>query len=207
MKTRSAREDRHTGETKILVELDLDKKQNSHISIAEIPFFQHMLELFAKHSGISLRIEAQGDTHVDDHHTIEDIGICLGKAFKSALGDKRSIKRFGSSLMAMDGVLIRVVLDISGRPHLEYHLETPERRNKKTLKGMIKNFDISLVEHFFDSFVKHAFVTVHIDLLRKGKGDLHHIIEAVFKGFAKAVEEAISLTDDTSVPSTKGIIE
>lgn len=207
MKKRSAREERTTGETRISVELNLDKKGESLVAVKGIPFLQHMLDLFAKHSGLSLKISAEGDTQVDDHHTVEDLGICLGKAFKAALGDKKGIRRFGSSLMVMDEVLVRVVMDISGRPHLEYHLEDTLSKERQKISGMIKDFDIALVEHFFDSFAKHAFVTLHVELLRKGKGDLHHIVEAVFKGFAQAVRESVSFTGDDSVPSTKGVIE
>ena len=197
---------RKTRETDITIEMDLDAKGPYDIETG-IPFLNHMLELLAKHSGIKLIIKAKGDTEIDDHHTVEDIGIEFGKALKEALGDKKGITRYGDSNMAMDEVLVRVVIDISGRPHLEYHLEDPKTQTALKKEGLIKDFDVSLIDHFFDSLVKHSFITLHIDLLREGKGDLHHIIEAVFKGFAKALKKAVSLTGDDSVPSTKGVIE
>jgi imidazoleglycerol-phosphate dehydratase len=206
MKRRAAREERKTSETRITVELDLDRRGESRIRVRGIPFFQHMLELLAKHSGMTMKISAEGDTHVDDHHTVEDLGICFGKALKKALGDKAGINRYGSCHMVMDEVLVRAVADVSGRPHLEYHVEDPCAAPKKGARH-IRDFDIALVEHFFDAVVKHSFLTLHIDLVRAGKGDLHHIIEAVFKGFARALKEAVARTGDRSIPSTKGRIE
>ncbi|MCK5707143.1 MAG: imidazoleglycerol-phosphate dehydratase HisB [Candidatus Aureabacteria bacterium] len=207
MSKRTAKQVRKTKETDIVIELDLDKSGNYEIETG-IPFMNHMLELLAKHSGINMIIKAKGDTEIDDHHTVEDIGIEFGKTLKEALGDKKGITRYGTSLMIMDEVLVRVVIDISGRPKLVYDLNNPKAQIASKTKGLIKNFDVILIEHFFESLVSHSFITLHIDLLRANNdSDLHHIIEAVFKGFAKALGQAVSLTGDDSVPSTKGMIE
>ena len=205
MSGRKATQERVTGETEIAVELDLDSRTDYSVDTG-IPFMDHMLDLLARHGGFALKIKARGDTEVDDHHTVEDLGISLGKVLKEALGDKKGITRYGSSLMVMAEVLVRVVLDISGRPYFVYHLFEDKQISKK-IEGLIKDFDIRLIEHFFDSLVRHSFITLHIDLIRGDNSDLHHIIEAVFKGFAKALRQAVSLTGDDRVPSTKGVIE
>jgi imidazoleglycerol-phosphate dehydratase len=198
MTKRVAQKKRATKETDISLKLDLDRRGAYSVRTG-IPFFDHMLELFAKHSGIAMTLKAKGDTDVDYHHTVEDIAIVLGEALKDALGSKKGIQRYGSSHMVMDEVLVRVVLDISGRPYLVYNL--------KGVKGKIRDFDTRLVEHFFDTLVKRAFITLHIDILRGEDSDLHHILEAVFKGFAQALKSATALSGDGSVPSTKGVIE
>ena len=185
--------ERKTKETQIGIELDIDGRGNSSIS-TPVPFMNHMLELFTKHSLINLTLRVKGDVEVDEHHTVEDMGICLGEAFKKAMGSKVGIKRFSSISMPMDDALCDVALDFSGRPFLIFNV-----RFKKAKTG----FDFSLLEDFFRAFVFNAGLNLHINM-RYGKNN-HHITESIFKGLARAILEALSIDKRIKgVPSTKG---
>lgn len=186
---------RNTSETKIKVSINLDGKGSYHIDTG-IPFFDHMIQQIGRHALIDLDISCVGDLEIDFHHTVEDVGICLGQAFSKALGDKSGIKRFGDAYAPLDEALSRTVIDISGRPSLYY--------NVIFTKEKIGNFDSELIHEFFQGFVNHAFVTVHIDNL-KGENS-HHQAESIFKSFAVALREAIELDSRKKniIPSTKG---
>lgn len=185
---------RDTSETKIKVLINLDSPIEQPIETG-IGFLDHMLHLFAFHCNISLNITADGDLHIDPHHTTEDIGICLGQALKTALGDKKGINRYGSCLMPMDEALCQVALDISNRPHLEFNCSFPSSK--------CGDFDTELVEEFWNALANNAGLTIHISQLA-GK-NTHHIIEAVFKGFGQALKQAIRVNTD-KVPSSKGTL-
>jgi|GEM_PF-56561 len=186
---------RETLETTILVEVDLDGDGKGQISTG-IGFFDHMLTLFAKHAGLSLIIQAKGDLWIDDHHTVEDVGIALGQSLKQAFGDKVGIQRYGHAYVPMDETLVRTALDVSGRPFLVYEVEgLPEK---------VGQFDCQLIEEFWRAVTFNAGLTVHVDKLR-GK-NAHHILEAVFKSYAQALRDAARIVSDT-LPSTKGKIE
>ncbi len=208
MGNRSVVEKRVSKETNIVVEINLDEKnKKSSVQIKDIPFMEHMLDLFSLNAGFYIRIEAQGDIDIDYHHTVEDLGIVLGKAFNKALGSKKGIKRYSSILLPMDDVLVSAAIDISGRPYLDYNLKYVGLNGLPvTIKGMVGNFDIFLIEHFFTSFVNHSFITLHIDLIKKGSGDKHHIIEAVFKAFGRVLGDATKI-EGKNIPSTKGVVE
>jgi len=185
---------RKTTETDIQLEIDLDKSAGSKIATT-IPFFNHMLELFARHGFFKLVVKSKGDTQIDDHHLIEDLGICLGQSVGQALGKKIGINRYGSACVPMDECLCRVDLDISGRPYLIYKVKYERRK--------IGGFDPALVKEFFKAFTDHSGVTLHINLLYGNNG--HHIIEAVFKAFARALRDAVNLNANIDgVLSTKG---
>lgn len=185
---------RKTKETKIELKLNLDGGGKEQVE-TEIPFFDHMLSLFARHGLFDLSIKAEGDLAVDQHHTVEDVGICLGQAIKDSLGDKKGISRYGSSLLPMDEALVAVAVDISGRPHLSYDSEL--------LGQAIGDFDSRLVPEFLQALVNNAGLTVHIKLLA-GQNS-HHMIEAVFKGLGKALDTATTIDPRiTDIPSTKG---
>ena len=186
---------RKTKETDISISINLDKADNISIDTG-IPFFDHMLTSFAKHSGISLQIKAVGDIEIDFHHTIEDTGIVLGKVIKEALSDKKGITRFADASIPLDEALTRVVLDVSGRPFLHFNVIF-----NRTDDG--SNINPYLFEEFFRGLVNSAEITMHIDTIRGNNS--HHIIESIFKSFAKAFKEAITVTS-TQVPSTKGIL-
>jgi imidazoleglycerol-phosphate dehydratase len=186
---------RVTKETEVQVKLNLYGTGNILIS-SGIPFFDHMLTLFARHSFFDLELKAVGDVEVDFHHTVEDVGIVLGSAFKKALGDLRSIKRFGFFRVPMDEALAEVVCDISGRPNLIYNVALPQAK--------VGEFDTELIESFFKGFVDHAGITLHISLLY-GR-NLHHCIEAIFKAFSKALSMAVEKEIRYDVPSTKGVL-
>jgi len=192
---RRARVARETLETNVLVELDLDGDGSSQINTG-VGFLDHMLTLFTKHAGLSLMVQAKGDTWIDDHHTVEDVGITLGQALKQAFGDKIGLQRYGHAYVPMDEALVRTALDISGRPFLVYQV--------KGLTEKVGQFDCQLVEEFCRAVGFNAGLTVHIDKLR-GKNP-HHILEAVFKSYAQALRMAATITG-TSLPSTKGKIE
>jgi imidazoleglycerol-phosphate dehydratase len=195
MTSRSAQIVRETKETKIRVELDLDRPGAGRISTG-IGFFDHMLEQIARHGALRLTIEAQGDLHIDAHHTVEDVGITLGQAVAEAVGDKRGIQRFGHAYVPLDEALSRVVIDFSGRPSLLWQVAFK--------RAMIGEFDVDLVHEFFQGFVNHAHVTLHVDNLR---GDnAHHQCETVFKAFARALRMSLQLDPASAeaVPSTKG---
>jgi imidazoleglycerol-phosphate dehydratase len=195
-KHRKAEISRKTKETDVLLKLDLDGT-GAHSIKTGIPFFDHMLSLMAYHSRIDLTIKAKGDIGVDAHHTVEDVGICLGDGLRKALGDSKGIVRYGMSLLPMDETLASVALDLSKRPCLVYHM--------KMKRGKIGTFDLELVEEFFLAFCNHAGMTLHINLLY-GRNS-HHMVEAVFKGFGRALREAVSFDRrPTDIPSTKGML-
>ena len=192
---RTAEVQRNTKETQIRVRLNLDGTGVAKLATG-IPFLEHMLDQVARHGMIDLDIEAKGDLHIDAHHTVEDIGITLGQAFVKAIGDKTGIRRFGHAYVPLDEALSRVVIDFSGRPGLSY--------NVKFTRALIGEFDADLVHEFFQGFVNHAQVTLHIDNLR---GDnAHHQCETMFKAFARALRMAAEpdARAQGSVPSTKG---
>ena len=186
---------RQTAETRIEVALDLDGSGRSELSTG-IGFFDHMLDQIARHGALDLKVQAAGDLHIDGHHTVEDVGITLGQAFLSAIGDKRGIRRYGHAYVPLDEALSRVVIDISGRPGLE--LDAPFTRDR------IGGFDTELVREFFQGFVNHAGVTLHIDVL-KGR-NAHHQCETIFKAFGRALRAACEADPrlGESIPSTKG---
>ena len=185
---------RETAETQVRVDLALDGAGRGQIDTT-IPFLDHMLTLLAKHGFFDLAVQAKGDTDIDDHHTVEDIGIVLGAALKEALGSKAGVRRFGWASVPLDETLAQVTVDLSGRPYLVYHVALPQRR--------IKAFDLGLFEDFFQALVTHAAMNLHINVLY-GRNP-HHIMEAVFKALAKALDQATSLDDRiTGVLSTKG---
>ena len=192
---RQAEVTRHTAETQIRVRVNLDGTGQSKLSTG-IGFFDHMLEQLARHGMIDLEIDAKGDLHIDGHHTVEDVGITLGQAVAKAIGDKKGIRRYGHAYVPLDEALSRVVIDFSGRPGLEMHVPFKS--------GMIGAFDTQLAYEFFQGFVNHAFVTLHIDNLR---GDnAHHQCETVFKAFARALRAAVEADPRAAgiIPSTKG---
>ena len=194
MSERSVKVSRDTLESQITVALNLDGSGNSSFATG-IPFLEHMLEQIARHGVFDLEINATGDLHIDDHHTVEDIGITLGQAFKQALGDKQGIVRYGHAYVPLDEALSRVVIDFSGRPGLEYRVDFSRPR--------IGSFDVDLIHEFFQGFVNHASATLHIDNLA-GK-NAHHIAETVFKAFARALRLAVSHDERMpGIPSTKG---
>ncbi len=187
--------ERKTTETNIKLKFAIDGQGKGKINTG-IPFLDHMLTLFAKHGLFDLTIDAVGDLEIDYHHTVEDIGIVLGKAIAQAVGDKKGIRRYGSALIPMDETLASVALDISGRPYIVYNVSLPKR-------GKIKEFDADLIEDFFQALVTNSGITLHINL-RYGR-NIHHIFEAVFKAFARALDEATTIDSRVSgVPSTKG---
>lgn len=184
---------RKTQETDILVELNLDSYEYTDIRTG-ISFFDHMLEQISKHARISLRIHAQGDLHIDEHHTIEDTALTLGEAFKKALGNKKGIARYGHFTLPMDEALAQVVLDFSGRPYFSAHLSFSREK--------VGGFPTEMCKHFFKSFADAALCNIHI--ITKGEND-HHIIEATFKAFAKAIQQALQIKHQ-EIPSTKGVL-
>lgn len=196
MPKRSAKVSRATGETKISVSLNIDGSGRSKVSTG-VAFFDHMLTLFSKHGVFDLTLKAAGDIEVDYHHTVEDVGICLGEAFKKALGKKERIERYGDAKVPMDEALSEIVIDISGRPHLTYNVEITKKK--------FIDFDTEVVKEFFEAFVLNAGVTIHINLIR-GK-NMHHILESIFKAFGVAIGKACAISArKKGVPSTKGIL-
>ena len=193
---RSAKIDRVTNETAIKLVLNLDGSGKGVIKTG-VPFFDHMLDQLTFHSQIDLKLDVQGDLGIDCHHTVEDCGICLGKAFSNALGDKKGINRYGFFLLPMDDALIRVALDFSGRSFLSWNLKFPT--------SSVGNFDLQLVREFFNSFSTNSRATIHVDMLNGFNS--HHISEAVFKGIGKAIKMAITKDQRLdSIPSTKGAL-
>lgn len=195
MPDRIAAVTRDTLETQISVSINLDGNGQAKLG-SGIPFLDHMLDQVARHGLVDLDIKATGDLHIDDHHTVEDIGISLGQAFNQALGDKKGIMRYGHAYVPLDEALSRVVIDFSGRPGIEYRVEYPRAR--------IGQFDVDLIHEFFQGFVNHAPATLHIDNLQ-GK-NAHHIAETVFKAFGRALRVAVSRDERMVgvIPSTKG---
>ncbi len=202
MTARQAHIERRTGETQIVLDLTVDGSGCAQVSTG-LPFFDHMLTLFARHSLVDLGVRADGDLDVDSHHTVEDVGIALGQAFAQALGDKRGLARYGHAYLPMDEALARVVIDFSGRPFLEYRLPASVTSAAGLMAG--KGFALQLVEEFLRGFSVHAGCNLHVEILY-GR-DAHHFAEAVFKGLAKAVDQACRLDGRvTGVPSTKGML-
>jgi imidazoleglycerol-phosphate dehydratase len=194
---RTASLSRTTKETSVSVEVNLDGTGASNID-TPIGFLSHMLDAIARHSKTDLNIVAAGDTHIDYHHTVEDVGLVLGEAFATALGDKRGIRRFGHAYVPLDEALARVVVDFSGRPFLVF--EVPMDREMLLIH---KDFPFALVEEFFKSFANKCACNVHVDLIRGRNG--HHSAEAIFKAFAIAVREAKAVVS-SDIPSTKGVL-
>jgi imidazoleglycerol-phosphate dehydratase len=188
---------RTTKETDLRVRVDLDGRGEAAVRTG-IGFFDHMLTSFAKHGLLDLIVEAQGDLHVDGHHTVEDTGIVLGQAMAQALGDRSGIRRYGHALIPLDETLVRCVIDVSGRPYLSYHIDIQKWQ-------MLGEYDVFLTPEFFRALVLNAELTVHLDLIR---GDNpHHIVEAAFKAFARAFDTATTPDARVSgVPSTKGVL-
>ncbi len=195
MSDRRAEITRNTKETQITLSVNLDGTGTSRIDTG-LPFLDHMLEQVARHGLIDFALVAKGDLHIDAHHTVEDIGITLGQAFAKAVGDKKGIRRYGHAYVPLDEALSRVVVDFSGRPGLEYHVDFPRAR--------VGDFDVDLVHEFFQGFCNHALVTLHVDCLR-GK-NAHHNAETIFKAFGRALRMALEVDPRApdSVPSTKG---
>ena len=195
MTDRTAEVSRNTAETRITVKINLDGTGQSHLSTG-IGFFDHMLDQIARHGLIDLDIQCVGDLHIDGHHTVEDVGITLGQAVAKAVGDKKGLRRYGHAYVPLDEALSRVVVDFSGRPGLEMHVPFKS--------GMIGTFDSQLAYEFFQGFVNHAFVTLHIDNLRGDNS--HHQAETVFKAFARALRMALEIDPRAAnvIPSTKG---
>ncbi|NND22193.1 MAG: imidazoleglycerol-phosphate dehydratase HisB [Silicimonas sp.] len=194
---RRAKITRKTAETDITVEIDLDGS-GAYDNETGVGFFDHMLDQLARHSLIDMKVRAEGDLHIDDHHTVEDTGIALGQALTQALGDKKGIRRYGACLLAMDDALVRAALDLSGRPYLVWHAEMPTAR--------IGTFDTELVREFFQALSTHGGITLHVDALHGINS--HHIAEAGFKAVARALRDAVE-TDPRkgdAIPSTKGAL-
>lgn len=197
MSDRTATIERNTLETQIRVSINLDGRGDRQLEIG-VPFLEHMLDQVARHGLIDLAVYATGDLHIDAHHTVEDVGIVLGQALTQALGDKTGIRRFGQAYAPLDEALSRVVVDLSGRPGLEYNVDYPRAR--------IGSFDVDLLREFFQGLVNHAAMTLHVDNLR-GR-NAHHIAETVFKAFGRALRMACELDPRLAgiTPSTKGLL-
>ena len=192
---RSATIDRNTNETKISVSLNLDGSGKADLATG-LGFLDHMLDQIARHGMMDVSVQAKGDLHIDAHHTVEDIGITLGQAFAKAIGDKKGIRRYGHAYVPLDEALSRVVIDISGRPEMEFDV--------KFTRAMVGEFDVDLIHEFFQGFVNHAMITLHIDNLRGHNA--HHQSETVFKAFGRALRMAAELDPRMAgvMPSTKG---
>lgn len=195
MSTRRARVERNTRETRIAVSVDLDGTGKAAFHTG-LPFLDHMLDQVCRHGVIDLEVKAEGDLEIDAHHTVEDIGITLGQALTKAWGDKTGLRRYGHAYVPLDEALSRVVVDLSGRPGLEYHVPFP--------RAQVGGFDVDLFHEFFQGLVNHAHITLHIDALRGQNA--HHIIETVFKAFGRALRMACEIDPRQSgtMPSTKG---
>lgn len=193
---RTAEITRNTAETNISLKVNLDGTGKTEVSTG-VGFLNHMLTLFAAHGKFDLEVRCVGDTDVDDHHSVEDVGICLGQAFRQALGDKRGITRYGSFLLPMDEALILAAVDISGRSSLNDALEIPTEK--------IGSFDTELVEEFFLGFVRSCPMSLHLQKLAGTNS--HHIVEGAFKAFGRAMKAAVALDGTDKIPSTKGVLE
>lgn len=195
MTSRTARIERSTKETSIVVELDLDGQGTSEISTG-VPFFDHMLDQLGRHGRLDLKVQAEGDLEIDAHHTVEDTGIALGQALSQAWGERVGVERFGDATVPIDEALTRVAVDLSGRPYLVYHVDTPVE--------VVGTFETSLVKHFFEALVANARISLHID---NERGDnTHHIYESVFKAVAVALRRSVAITG-SQLPSTKGVLQ
>lgn len=195
--SRSATIERLTGETELRVRLELDGRGDASIETG-IGFFDHMLTAFARHGLFDVVVQAEGDLHVDGHHTVEDTGIAIGQAVAAALEDRAGIRRYGEATVPLDEALVRVVVDCSGRPHLEWHADPPTWQ-------MLGEFDVALAAEFFRAVAVHGGLTLHVDLLR-GR-NAHHIVEATFKAFARALDMATGHDARVDgIPSTKGVL-
>mgnify|MGYP003336410920 CR=1 FL=1 len=193
--SRTAQRSRNTKETRIEVSVDLDGSGTSSVSTG-IPFYDHMLDQLARHGGFDLVVKAEGDLHIDTHHTVEDVAIAVGEAIRDALGDKAGVRRFASGIYPLDEALVEVALDLSGRPFVVWDVPLPE-----CLPLGNPAFDPSLAEHAVSSFATSAGITLHVNL--KAGRNVHHIIEATFKGLARCLRDAVRV-ESTGVPSTKG---
>jgi len=194
---RTAHISRQTKETSIEVDLNLDGSGTSSISTG-IPFYDHMLDQLARHGGFDLTVQATGDLHIDTHHTVEDVAICVGEALHQALGDKKGVRRFASGNFPLDEALVEISLDLSGRPFVAWNVELPE-----CLPLGNPAFDPSLAEHAISSLATSAMITLHVNL--KAGRNVHHIIEATFKGLARSLRDAVRV-ESVAVPSTKGVL-
>ena len=196
MKARTAKLQRTTGETDISLSLNLDG-DGSYRNETGIPFFDHMLDLLSKHSLIDIDILADGDLDVDYHHTVEDVGLAIGEALNTALGERKGICRYGSSLLPMDEALSRVAVDLGGRPYLAFNMATQTRK--------ILDFDLWLLKHFFESLVQQGRMNLHVEQLYGD--DAHHAYESVFKGVARALRVAVAIDPrEKGIPSSKGVL-
>ena len=195
MSTRNASIERNTRETQIAIQLNLDGSGQTKLDTG-LPFFEHMLDQVARHGRLDLDLHAKGDLEIDAHHTVEDVGITLGQAFAQAVGDKKGIYRYGYAYVPLDEALSRVVIDFSGRPGLEFRVQFPRAR--------VGDFDVDLIHEFFQGFVNHANVTLHVDNLSGSNS--HHIAETVFKAFGRALRIAVTADPrmQGEIPSTKG---
>jgi imidazoleglycerol-phosphate dehydratase len=196
--SRTATRSRATKETAVEVMIELDGTGRTDVSTG-IPFYDHMLDQLGRHAGFDLRVQATGDLHIDTHHTVEDVAIALGEAFREALGDKSGIRRFASGRYPLDEALVDVALDLSGRAHVEWLVPMPE-----SLPLGSPPFDPQLAEHAVSSFAAAAAMTLHVELVR-GR-NVHHIIEATFKGLARSLRDAVRVEGAGGVPSTKGVL-
>ena len=196
--SRTATRTRTTKETSIEISIDLDGTGVTDISTG-IPFYDHMLDQIGRHGAFDLTIKATGDIEIDTHHTVEDVAITLGECFAEALGDKAGVRRFASGKYPLDEALIDVALDLSGRPHVEWHVDMPE-----SLALGNPAFDPQLAEHVVSSFATAAGITLHVEMVR-GR-NTHHVIEATFKGLARALRDAVRIEGPGGVPSTKGVL-
>lgn len=194
--SRSATVERATKETSISVAVDLDGDGTSEVQTG-IPFFDHMLDQLGRHGRLDLRVAADGDTHIDAHHTVEDVGIALGQALAQAWGDRAGVERFGDATVPIDEACTWVAIDLSGRPYLVWDVDVPIRLINGT-------FETSLVKHFFESVVANARITLHVRNL--SADDTHHLFESVFKAVAVALRRAVAVSGSGGVPSTKGVL-
>ena len=198
MMTRSASRSRATKETSIEIAIDLDGTGITNISTG-IPFYDHMLDQLGRHGGFDVTVVAKGDLHIDTHHTVEDVAITLGETFAEALGDKAGVRRFASGLYPLDEALVEVALDLSGRPFVAWDVEMPE-----SLPLGSPAFDPQLAEHAVSSFATNAGITLHVT--KRAGRNVHHIIEATFKGLARCLRDAVRVEGVGGVPSTKGVL-
>ncbi|WP_108668100.1 imidazoleglycerol-phosphate dehydratase HisB [Euzebya rosea] len=195
--TRIGRVERTTKETTIIVEVDLDGGGKVEVSTG-VPFFDHMLDQLGRHGRLDLTVRADGDTEIDDHHTVEDVGIALGQALAEAWGDRAGVERFGDATVPIDECLTRTAVDLAGRPYLVWDAPVPLE--------VIGTFETSLVKHFFEAVIANSRMTLHVKLLEPG--NTHHVFESVFKSFAVALRRAVAVTaPGAAVPSTKGVLQ